>query len=101
MLENNLEIVNNNVFEDIKHIDNDGNEYWLGRELMAALEYKRWDKFNNVMENAKVSCRNSNYNVLDHFSQVGKMIEIAKGAKRKNSGLQTIKIRLLFNSAEC
>ena len=38
---------NETVFEDIKHIDEYGNEYWLARELMKALEYKKWDKFCN------------------------------------------------------
>ena len=44
---------------------------------MNALEYKRWDKFNNVINNAKVACKNSNNEVSDHFSQTGKMIDIA------------------------
>lgn len=38
------------VFEYIKHIDEEGNEYWLARELQVVLEYKRWDKFCNVIE---------------------------------------------------
>ena len=70
------------LFEDIKHIDEFGNEYWKARELMLALEYKRWDKFCNVIENAKLSCEQSKFIIDEHFSQVGKMIEIAKGAKR-------------------
>ena len=70
------------TFENIKRIDENGNEYWLARELMLALEYKRWDKFNNVINNAKIACEKSNYIIEDHFSQVGKMIEVAKGAKR-------------------
>ena len=41
------------TFESIKHIDEDGVEYWLARELMSALEYKRWDKFNNVIKMLK------------------------------------------------
>lgn len=28
------------TFEDIKHIDENGNEYWYARELMIALGYK-------------------------------------------------------------
>lgn len=44
------------MFEDIKHIDEEGNEYWLARELQVALEYKRWDKFCKVIENAKITC---------------------------------------------
>ena len=33
------------LFEDIKHLDENGNEYWLARELMIVLEYKRWISF--------------------------------------------------------
>ena len=74
--------INNTVFENIKHIDDDGCEFWYARELMIALEYKRWDKFLNVIDNSKISCKMSDYPINDHFSQVGKMIEIAKGANR-------------------
>ena len=70
-------------FEDIKHIDEYGNEYWYARELQVALDYERWDKFCNVIESAKIACENSNNAVLNHFSQVGKMVEIGSGAKRK------------------
>ncbi len=27
------------VFEDIKHLDENGNEYWLARELIEVLVY--------------------------------------------------------------
>jgi len=77
-----LENYNNTIFESIKHINEYGSEYWMARELMKALEYKRWDKFCNVIENAEIACKKSNYIINDHFSQVGKMIELAKGAKR-------------------
>ena len=70
------------MFDNIKHIDEFGNEYWLARELQKVLEYKRWDKFNNVINNAKIACKKSNYECEEHFSQVGKMIELAKEAKR-------------------
>ncbi len=73
------------IFESIKHIDEYGNEYWLARELMVVLEYKRWDKFNNVIDNAKVACEKSDNLIDDHFSQVGKMVEIGSGAKRKQA----------------
>ena len=70
------------MFDNIKHIDEFGNEYWLARELQKVLEYKRWDKFNNVINNAKIACKKSNYECEYHFSQVGKTIELAKEAKR-------------------
>ena len=82
ILLNNLDKTNK-LFEDIKHIDKDGNEYWLARELQIVLDYKKWQKFVNVIENAKVACEQSKFMVVDHFTKVGKMIEIAKGAKRK------------------
>ena len=78
-----LEKYNEKTFEDIKHIDECGNEYWYARELQVALDYKRWDKFCNVIESAKIACENSNNAVSDHFSQVGKMINTGKTAKRK------------------
>ena len=78
-----LEKYNEKTFEDIKHIDECGNEYWYARELQVALDYKRWDKFCNVIESAKIACENSNNAVLNHFSQAGKMVEIGSGAKRK------------------
>ena len=62
---------------------NIGQEYWYARELMRVLEYKKWDKFVNVIQNAKISCSKSNNLVDDHFLQVGKMVEIGSGAKRK------------------
>ena len=69
-------------FEDIKHVDDYGNEYWEARELMQALEYKRWDKLCNVLENAKVACEQSKFMIDDHFSQLGKMVNIGSKTSR-------------------
>jgi len=78
-----LQTYNEKTFEEIKHIDEYGIEYWEARELMIALEYKRWDKFCNVIENAKIACEKSNYVIADHFSQVGKMVDIGSKTSRK------------------
>ena len=45
------------MFEDIKHFDEEGNEFWYARELQIALDYKKWQKFINVIENAKIACK--------------------------------------------
>lgn len=71
------------LFEDIKHLDENGNEYWLARELMPLLEYSKWERFSNAIENAKISCKKSGFDVNEHFPEAGKMIKIAKGAQRK------------------
>lgn len=49
---------------------------------MQALEYKRWDKFCNVIENAKVACEQSKFMIDDHFSQLGKMVNIGSKTSR-------------------
>ena len=70
------------VFEDIKHIDNNGNEYWYARELQNILEYTQWRRFENVINKAKIACKNSNIKVDDHFANVGKMVDIGSNTKR-------------------
>ena len=42
----------NNIFENIKHIDEYGNEYWYARELQKVLEYKDWRNFQKVIDKA-------------------------------------------------
>ena len=79
---NELKEYTERLFEDIKHIDENGNEFWYARDLPMTLGYKRWDKFCNVIEEATIACKQSDYAVLDHFSQVGKMVQIGSGAKR-------------------
>lgn len=71
------------VFEDIKHITDDGIEFWYGRELQKVLEYAKWDNFKNTIEKAKTSCENSNINVLDHFASGSNMVELGSGAQRE------------------
>ncbi len=71
------------VFENIKHIDKNGNEYWLARELIITLGYKEWRKFNNVIKKAMEACIKSNYYALDHFVFEDKMVSIGSNTVRK------------------
>ena len=80
---NELKNYNENMFDNIKHIDEAGKEYWLARELMPLLEYKEWRKFEGTIEKAKISCESSNYNVLDHFGGADKMVDIGSNTTRK------------------
>lgn len=79
---NEIKEYNETVFEDIKHIDEYGNEYWLARELQIALDYKKWQKFINVIENAKMACEQSKFIIDNHFTQVGKMVDIGSKTSR-------------------
>lgn len=78
-MNNELGLYKEQNFEEIKHIDDNGNEFWFARELQNVLEYKRWDKFCNVIKNAQKACENSNYEVFEHFSQVGKTSKMPNG----------------------
>jgi DNA-damage-inducible protein D len=71
------------TFENIKHINESGQEFWFARELQNVLEYVQWRRFYETIERAKLACLNSGYNVDDHFADVGKMVELGSGAERK------------------
>lgn len=78
-----LENYTNKTFEDIKHIDENGVEFWYARESQVVLDYKEWRKFNNVIDKAKEACKNTGISELEHFVGADKMIGIGSGAKRK------------------
>lgn len=71
------------TFEEIKHTDENGVEFWYARELMKVLSYKDWRYFDAVIEKTKVACRNSEITAKDHFVAGNKMVEIGSGAKRE------------------
>ena len=71
------------TFESIKHIDENGTEFWYARELQVALEYTEWRNFEKSVKRAKEACSASGFVETDHFVDVNKMIDLAKGAQRK------------------
>jgi DNA-damage-inducible protein D len=70
-------------FEDIKMINNEGQEYWSARELMEVLEYDQWKNFDKVVAKAQLSVNKMNANLSNHFSEVGKMVIIGSATQRK------------------
>ena len=63
-----------NLFEDIKYIDEFGNEYWLARELQNILGYNQWRSINELIKRAKIACLESQYNIDYHFAVQRKMV---------------------------
>ena len=78
-----IEKVNNTIFESIKHIDEEGGEYWLARELMVVLNYTQWRRFNETINKAITACENSDIDINRQFANVGKLSINVKGGKRK------------------
>ena len=71
------------TFESIKKTDDNGNEYWLARELSVLLEYVQWRNFEDVIEKAKSACELSGKSIKNHFADISKMVDIGSGAKRE------------------
>lgn len=85
-MNNALEKKNNErTFENIKHIDEFGMEFWFARELQKVLDYSEWRKFEGVIKRAEQACNNSNVNISEHFVGTDKL------SKRANNACTIIK----------
>lgn len=80
MEENKLIKETEKTFESIKHIDENGVEFWYARELMEALGYKKWGNFKNVIIKAKEACESSNIDIFEHFADVGRVLKVGNNA---------------------
>lgn len=74
---------NNTIFEQIKEIDENGNEYWGARQLSKTLEYTDFRNFQTVINKAKEACRNSGELIENHIVDFNEMVSIGSGAKRE------------------
>jgi len=77
------------IFEQIRRIDENGNEYWSARDFSKILEYSEYRHFLPVIERSKESCKNSGQNVTDHFEDILEMVQLGSGAERQ---LDSIKL---------
>ena len=50
---------------------------------MPILQYSNWQNFEKIIHKAKMSCKNSDISILDHFIDVSKMVKIGSGAYRE------------------
>ena len=70
-------------FESFSHQTEEGIEFWLARDLQQLLGYSKWDNFKNVLFKSKTACELSGQETLDHFADIGKMVQIGSGAKKE------------------
>lgn len=68
-------------FEDIKHIREDGSEFWSARELAFALEYNKWENFHKAIKRAMIACENSGHQVAHDFPEVRKIVRAGAANK--------------------
>lgn len=62
------------TFENIKHIDDNGVEFWYARDLQKTLEYTEWRNFLLVIDKAKIACDTAKNPIIEHFVDVNKSI---------------------------
>lgn len=76
---NDIKKYTTDLFENLKHIDEEGNEFWYARELQKSLEYSEWRNFHQLIEKAKLSCKNSGNVETSHFVEVNKSLNTGLG----------------------
>lgn len=67
-------------FEDLKQVNQHGIEYWSPRSLQPCLGYSQWRRFENAIQKAIESCKQSGNDPDHHFAGGGKQINFGKGA---------------------
>ena len=70
-------------FENIKHLDENGVEYWKARELLPILGYEKWQNAEEVITRAVKACINSGQYVDNHFTRLSKMVEVGSRTVRE------------------
>ena len=83
MTEKKIEKQHHATFESIRHVDEDGSEFWLARPLAKVLDYSEYRHFLPVVDRAREACKNSGQPVDNHFEDVLAMVEIGSGAQRE------------------
>jgi DNA-damage-inducible protein D len=87
-MSNELDKKSQTIFEQIKRIDENGNEYWTAREFSKVLEYTDYRNFKFVVNKAIEACKNSGHQPDNHIVEFNDMIEVGKGAKRPAKNLK-------------
>jgi len=60
-----------------------GAEYWMARDLQLPLGYDRWEKFEAVIQKARMACESAGVEPGNHFHETTKMVPIGSGVTRK------------------
>ncbi len=77
-----LQVDNNFIFENIKHVSETGIEFWYARDLQRVLGYKEWRNFSKIIEKAKIACEMSGYAVSSEFVEVNKLAHVGANLTR-------------------
>lgn len=60
-------------FDAIRHLTEQGREYWSARELMPLLGYERWERFADTIGRARISGHNAGHDMTRHIAGADKL----------------------------
>ena len=87
-----------NIFDNIKHVDEANQEYWMARELCAIIGYADYRNFSKIIDKAKDLCTQNGKNIADHFVEATEMVPIGSGAVRKQKSYRLSRYACLLIS---
>lgn len=78
-MDKNIEQSHHQTFEDIKQVDENGNEFWYARAFSKVLGYADFRNFLKVIQKAKEACINSKVDILNHLVEVTEVVKGGSG----------------------
>ena len=83
-------------FEQIKKLNNDGQEYWPSRDLGTALGYSTYQKFTRIINKAISIANNKGLDTAEHFNLMVEMVKLGSGAFRKVENIHLSRMACLI-----
>ena len=78
----NIDRHDESVFEDVKHINEYGQEFWYARDLQKVLGYTEWRNFLKVISSAMTACEESGQAISECFVEVNKTSPMPRGGSK-------------------
>ena len=85
-------------FEQIKKLEEDGQEYWTSRELCNALGYSTYQKFTRILNKAIAVANGKGMKTADHFNQTVEMVKLGSGTFREVENMHLSRMACLIIS---
>lgn len=76
-----MKSITNNIFDSIKHLSENGQEFWYARELQEVLEYTQWRNFLSVINKAQIACSMSSNDIYTNFKPIKKNVKTGVGLR--------------------
>ena len=83
-------------FEQIKKLEEDGQEYWTSRELCNALGYSTYQKFTRILNKAIAVANGKGMKTADHFNQTVEMVKLGSGTFREVENMHLSRMACLI-----